>query len=711
MKLNRKIIAVFAALLAIFFFSIGNETQAAVTKIYVSTSGNDTNSGTKELPLASLNGAVNRLLTLRKLQTFADQVEVIIGNGEYFLTEPVVLNFDDSGTEKSPVIFKAEEGAHPVFYGGKKNQGFGKLSEKLWRAKIPEVAEYDWYFEQLYVNGKRAVRAKSPNSGLYSLNDVSETILDKGKGKFPELAAQRLTLFPDGAAKVASFTKGDFRDAVITFYHNWDNTRKQIIGFDQASSAAFTVGQGMKPWNSLNKKTRYIIENYKAALDTCGEWYLDRTGYLYYMPFQGETIQNLEVMAPVTDHFVIIQGDEKTGRKVENIRIEGLSFQVSGYKMPDGGNEPAQAAAPVAAVVLADFTKNIQFVNCEIAHTGINAIWFRKACTDCSIEHCYLHDLGAGSIKIGDFVRPEKAEDLTQNIVVDNNIIRSGGFVFPCAVGVTLLHASDNQITHNEIADFRYSGISVGWVWGYAFSPSKRNKIEFNHIHNLGWGELCDMGGVYCLGESEGTTFSNNVVHHVYSFDYGGWGLYTDEGSTGIVMENNLVYNCKSSGFHQHYGKENIVRNNIFANNLKAQLQATRMEDHLSFSFTNNIIWFSTGDLLSSNWDKIKLQSDKNCYWDTCTKDIRFGKLSFAEWQKSGKDAHSLIANPQFADPSAFDFRIKNKAVLRKIGFKVFDYSQAGVYGSDEWKKQAVFDQAIAKLFDEAIIRNEKRVQ
>ena len=135
------------------------------------------------------------------------------------------------------------------------------------------------------------------------------------------------------------------------------------------------------------------------------------------------------------------------------------------------------------------------------------------------------------------------------------------------------------------------------------------------------------------------------------------------------------------------------------------------MEDHLSFSFASNIIWFSTGDLLSSNWDKIKLQSDRNCYWDTRTKDIRFGKPSFAEWQKSGKDVHSLISNPQFADPSAFDFRIKNKAVLRKIGFKVFDYSQAGVYGSDEWKKLAVFDQAIAKLFDEAIIRNEKRVQ
>ena len=341
--------------------------------------------------------------------------------------------------------------------------------------------------------------------------------------------------------------------------------------------------------------------------------------------------------------------------------------------MPVGGDEPAQAAYPVEALIMADFARNIQFVNCEVAHTGSNAIWFRKACSDCRIVQCYLHDLGAGGVKIGDFVQPEKAGNLTRNIEVDNNIIRSGGFVFPCAVGVTLFHASDNQITHNEIADFRYSGVSVGWAWGYAYSPSKRNKIEFNHIHHLGWGELSDMGGVYCLGSSEGTTVSNNVVHHVYSFDYGGWGLYTDEGSTGILLENNLVYNCKSSGFHQHYGKGNIIRNNIFANNLKAQLQATRVEEHLSFSFTNNIIWFSTGNLLDSNWGKFNLQSDYNCYWNTRTKDIRFKKLSFDEWKKSGKDVHSIIADPGFVNPSAFDFKIKNKTVLRKIGFKEFN--------------------------------------
>lgn len=695
--------------LAIVTISFQARSQSSVQRIYLSPMGKDSNSGTKDQPLASLSAAASRIPEFKKASGSTSSIEIIVGDGSYYMNEPLVLTPENSGATSAPVVFKAAEGAKPVFYGGKPIKGFEQVSATLWRTKIPEVAELGWYFEQLYVNGNRAVRAKSPNKGFYFLKAVSETILDKGKGRTADLAAQKYKLFQDGIQNMASFTESDFNDATLTLYHKWDNTRKRIAAFDQDSASITTIGNGIKPWNKPDAKTRYILENFKAALDTCGEWYLDRSGYLYYMPKSGETIENTSFIAPVTSQFVVLRGEVQSGKKVENIRFENLSFQVSGYKLPGNGNEPAQAASPIEASISADFARNIQLINFEIAHTGTNAVWFRKACSDCRIEHCYFHELGAGGVKIGTTEQPENMENLTRNIVVDNSILRSGGFVFPCAVGVTIFNASDNQITHNEIADFRYSGVSVGWVWGYTPSPSKRNKIEFNHIHHIGWGELCDMGGVYCLGASEGTTVSNNVIHHVYSFDYGGWGLYTDEGSSGIVMENNLVYNCKNSGFHQHYGKENMIRNNIFANNMKAQLQATRVEEHLSFTFSNNIIWFNTGDLLSNNWSKIQIQSDKNCYWDARTKDIRFSKQSFAEWQKSGKDVHSIIADPGFTNPSAFDFRIKNKAVCRKIGFKEFDYSQAGVYGSEEWKNLGTFDPETAKQFDAAVSRNENR--
>ena len=216
--------------------------------------------------------------------------------------------------------------------------------------------------------------------------------------------------------------------------------------------------------------------------------------------------------------------------------------------------------------------------------------------------------------------------------------------------------------------------------------------MEYNHIHHLGYKILSDMGGIYTLGYSGGTILRGNVIHDVYSSNYGGWGLYPDEGTTDMLLENNLVYNTKDGGFHQHYGRDNIVRNNIFAFSDEGQVAVTRKEDHTSFTFEHNIVIFDKGKLLGyGGWAAgAKVNIDHNLYWNIDGAPIDFAGKTFEEWKASGRDQDSLIADPLFKDARRRDFHLKKGSPAEKIGFKPFDFSQAGVQGSAKWKALAM---------------------
>jgi hypothetical protein len=180
-------------------------------------------------------------------------------------------------------------------------------------------------------------------------------------------------------------------------------------------------------------------------------------------------------------------------------------------------------------------------------------------------------------------------------------------------------------------------------------------------------------------------------------------------------MENNLVYACKSAGFHQHYGRDNIIRNNIFALIQLSAIKISKVEEHLSYTFTNNIIYQENGDIISDVWDgdngtKIKVNFDYNCYWKANEPNPEFYGLSFAKWKKSGRDKNSIIADPGFVDPQNFDFEIKNKSAIRKIHFKPFDFSKAGVYGSDKWKQLSKFDISLKEKFNDVVEKHNGKI-
>jgi hypothetical protein len=690
-----------ALLLLVCFLMVASGKALAFT-IYVAPTGKDTNPGTVEKPLATLEAARDRARMIRKGQQLSEPIEVVVAPGNYVLQQALTLTAEDSGTEESPLVFRGEKGPPPVFSGGIALPAFEKVSDRLWKITVPPIALYGGSFGQLFINGKRATRARTPNQNrFFKTKKAVETPIDTSKKANVGITTKKVYLTSAQLQALEAINGADLQNVIISIHHAWDRTRKYIQAKSTSDSAVYIIGRQMHPWNKLDNSSQFIFENAKAFLDAPGEWFLEPAGTLFYIPRPGELMEQSIAVVPVIDKFLVIAGNES--QKVQHIRFENLSFQFTRYRMPLSGNENAQAAAPTEAAIMVDYARNIQFDHLEVSHTANNGIWFRTDCADSRLDHSYFHDLGIGGVKIGELKIPENRSLITNNITIDNNILRSGGHEFPTGVGVTIFQSGDNTVSHNDISDFIYSGVSVGWIWGYKESPAKRNKIVFNHIHHLGWGLLSDMGGVYTLGPSEGTEVSNNVIHHIYSYGYGGWGLYTDEGSTGVVMENNLVYKCKSAGFHQHYGKDNIIRNNIFALQLKAQLEATRVEDHQGFSFTNNIVYFDGGKLAGINWDKANFSAKNNAYWDTRTKKISFGQQSFRDWQRSGKDKSSVLADPKFVDPAGGNFHFKNKSLVYKIGFKPFDYSGAGVYGEAAWKKLAAFDPDLARQFEQTV--------
>ncbi|MEM7396120.1 MAG: right-handed parallel beta-helix repeat-containing protein, partial [Verrucomicrobiota bacterium] len=336
-------------------------------------------------PDSSLHEVMEQVRQVEK----KEPMTVVLQPGVYTLQAPLVFTPEDSGTKQAPVTWKGMDGA--VISGGRAITGFKAGTEGLWSVKT------DGGFTQLFVNGRRAVRAREPDELYFYTRYVDE---EKRPGGTKPAARQTVGLHPDVANRLERLSPEQINGAEVVFYHKWDNTWRRLTGFDSAASEFSMEGRIMKSWNPLKTNTRFHLENFRAALDEPGEWFLDRDGMLFYKPRPGETPDRTTAFAPVIPQWLIIKGDPAHGTFVEHLRFENLSFRHAAYRLPEYGFGPMQAAAELEAAVQVDGARELSFIDCSFEHTGLYGIWLRKGCSNSRIERCMIRDLGAGGIRI-----------------------------------------------------------------------------------------------------------------------------------------------------------------------------------------------------------------------------------------------------------------------------------------------------------------------
>jgi hypothetical protein len=667
---------------------------AQETTIYVTPKGDDSFDGlTPGNSIKSLNRAFEIVASSNRTNLLSNNFKVMVADGVYPMSTPIILK-SGSFPQKTMITVEGTGPGKALLTGAKSITGWKKYKKNIWMAFIPEAKNGNWKFSQLFVNGESRTLARFPNDGYY-----------------------RVTGFPDGGeesdyhagSKRFQFRPGDINprwsnldDVHVIVYHFWTDTHLQIQTIDTKTNiVTFKYGASKRFTDDFSGEgAKYIVENVFEGLDNPGEWYLNyQSGVLYYIPLQGEDLSKADVAAPVLPYFIKLEGNPLTGDFVENIHFKNIAFNYTDFNLPEGDANDTQASVTIPAAITLSGAKNCSFVDCDFSKLGTYAFEINAGCSELEFSYNKCLHNAAGGFKINGGTENDHPLLRTRNITISDNEIGYYGEKYPSAVGVLLMHAEGNYIGHNLIHHGGYTGISVGWNWGYERSISRDNIIEYNHIHHIGQGVLSDMGGIYTLGVSPGTVLRNNLIHDVEANKYGGWGIYNDEGSTHILVENNIVYNTKYAAYDIHYARELTVRNNIFALGRLEELNRTKGEPHISVYFENNIVYWNTiKDPFSADWKdqtyrfhvnpwskeqpekSSTFESDYNLYFNPTLPidSVQWNGNSWNDWRKRGKDVHSLYADPLFMDAEHFNFQLKPESPAFQLGFKQIDMSTVG---------------------------------
>lgn len=553
-------------------------------EIWISPKGSDFNDGTRQFPKATLTSALRQAREWRRTEDNRIQggITIYMEGGTYAFYEPVFIRPEDSGTKESPTIIRSVGDEKVILSGGISINGWKKQG-KVWVADVPAFNGRPLDFRQLWVNRKKAVRARDVEdfekmNRICSVDEKNEILY------VPAVSICRLI---DNKGNL----KAKYAEMVL--HQMWCVANLRIRSVEvQGDSAAIRFHQPESriqfehPWprpmvTTNGHNSAFYLTNARELQDVPGEWYHDIDARkVYYYPREGEKMQEAEVIVPAVETLVRVEGT--LDRPVCHIRFEKITFSYTTWMRPsEKGHVPLQAGMYLtdgyridpkmqrnylnhpldnqgwlgrpAAAVRVVAARQIDFERCRFEHLGSTGLDYEEAVQGGVVRGCLFRDIAGNGLLVGSFSPAahethlpydpaDRREVCTQQQINNCYFTEIGNEDWGC-LAIAAGYVGDVNIEHNEISEVPYSGISLGWGWTQTVNCMRNNRVHANLIHHYAK-HMYDVAGIYTLGSQPKSYVTENCVHSIYKPGYvhdpNHWFyLYTDEGSSFITVRDN----------------------------------------------------------------------------------------------------------------------------------------------------------------------------
>ena len=553
-------------------------------EIWISPKGSDFNDGTRQSPKATLTSALRQAREWRRTEDNRIQggITIYMEGGTYAFHEPVFIRPEDSGTKESPTIIRSVGDEKVILSGGISINGWKKQG-KVWVADVPVFNGRPLDFRQLWVNGKKAVRARDVED-FEKMNRIC-SVDEKNEILYVPVVSIRRLIDNKGNLKA--------KYAEMVLHQMWCVANLRIRSVEvQGDSAAIRFHQPESriqfehPWprpmvTTDGHNSAFYLTNARELQDVPGEWYHDIDARkVYYYPREGEKMQEAEVIVPAVETLVRVEGT--LDRPVCHIRFEKITFSYTTWMRPsEKGHVPLQAGMYLtdgyriepkmqrnylnhpldnqgwlgrpAAAVRVVAARQIDFERCRFVHIGSTGLDYEEAVQGGVVRGCLFRDIAGNGLLVGSFSPAahethlpydpaDRREVCTQQQINNCYFTEIGNEDWGC-LAIAAGYVGDVNIEHNEISEVPYSGISLGWGWTQTVNCMRNNRVHANLIHHYAK-HMYDVAGIYTLGSQPKSYVTENCVHSIYKPGYvhdpNHWFyLYTDEGSSFITVRDN----------------------------------------------------------------------------------------------------------------------------------------------------------------------------